>query len=692
MIDILDPEWDRMPRLEVTGTATAIERGWSIPTNAGRLLLTAYAAGIFRLQVGDVDLPDYGILIAAPDTPPDVVATENDDGWTVSSQGSALSINRDGRFALDRGDRTILTSSTDGRFGERSRLPSVARLDCTQWFASLALGTGDAVYGLGEKWGRLNRRGQLVMSWAADPQGATAEASTKNSPFAWSPRGWGVFVHTPGKVVHGVGFAQWSLRSYGLVIDDGVLDLFFMAGADGTEILERYTVLTGRPSTPPLWSLGAWHNIGNDELAREAGRLRTDGVAGDVLALAQSVQIKPGDHKNAHDQDLRLCEWDTPWVSLDDPLHDELAAKKWLLRDGSTGNPYRHRIDKHCADGGLIDFTHPDAFAYWRDRQRERMAAGADVLASGFVGPIAENAVAFNGDDGLRLHNVYSLLHNRCLFEAAENRGVGNSVVFGQAGWAGSQRFPVQRGGDPDADWEGLAASLRGGLSWGLSGGPCYAATLADNLSDERVYVRWIQAATFCSHLYLQHLTSGQPVEFGSQTKTIVQRFIELRYQLLPYIEGTLAECTATGLPAMRAMPLAFPTESEGWAFDTQYMFGPDLLIVPVVTPDGRVRAYIPKGTWVDFWTDEHVEGGRRLDLSVPDDHIPVFVREGAVLPFGPSVLHTDELGGRTRIKRLVVYGEPRHAPCLAKHSINVLGDRLSGVPENVVVERIGAP
>lgn len=696
MIDLLDPDWGRMPKLTVVGDATVVERGWSIPTNAGQLVLTAHAAGIFRLRLGDAQPPDYGLLMTTPDEPPFAEMVKSDAVWQVTAQGSALSIDENGRIALKRGDHTFLRSSDVSQHTNRIGLPPISQIDSDRWFTSLALGTGDAVYGLGEKWGRLNRRGQMVVSCTANAQGAMADASSKNCPFAWSPRGWGVFAHTPGNVVHGVGFAQWSHRAYGLFVDDAVLDLFFMVGTDGAEILERYTVLTGRPASLPLWSLGVWHNSNADGPAAASDLLRTDGTPGDVLIVDDTEKSPAPVNDHAHKRDFRLCDLDTPLIPATDPLHAELAAKGWLLKDGATGKPYHHIFDAAAGqiEGGLIDLTHAEAFSYWRDRQCDRMASHVDVMAADFVGPIPDHVVASNGDTGRRLHNVYPLLHTRCLHDAAERHGRGEPIVFSQTGWAGSQRNPVQRGGDPDGDWEGLAASLRGGLSWGLSGGPCYVMDVAsgfDMQPDPAVHLRRLQAATFCSHLAFRLKNSAGMRLFDDRTRAIAHRFLDLRYQLLPYIEGTMAEATAAGLPAMRAMPLAFPTESEGWAFDTQYMFGPDLLVVPVVTPAGRVRAYVPKGNWVNFWTDEQISGGRRLDLSVPDEHIPVFVREGAVLPFGPTIQHTDQLGGRTRIERLVVYGTPRHAPCLARHSITVLGDRLSGVPEGVVVELINS-
>ena len=660
MIDLLNPDWDQAQRVRPSGGSRRIEGGWSLATSVGTLRLTAYASGIFRLRLGDADAPDYGILIDGPAVPPPTDIADAGGRWSVSAQGNTITVDRDARLALDRGERTILASQPAGASSATARLPWLARMDDGSWFLALGLGSGDAVYGLGEKWGRLNKRGQLVTSWIASPNGATGESSYKNSPFAWSPRGWGVFVHTPGRVVHGVGFAQWSNRAYGILVEDAALDVFLIAGADGAEILERYTVLTGRPAATPLWSLGVWHGwTGGDGLAETAERLRRQGVPGDVLvsdlaAGPDETERPAAEHHRARGLGFRICAPE--------------------------------------AGQAIVDLADPKAYAALRDRQRERFESGVDVLVPAASAAVDAPDMATSGQGGAGIHNLHHLLHNRCLFEAAAKYAHGRPLVFSRTGWAASQRYPVQRGGDAALDWEGLSATLRGGLSWGLSGGACYAGDLGADARawpEEMLYARWIQVAVFFSHVCLRSYGPGLPDALSAETRAMLDRHLALRYRLLPYVEGVLAEATATGLPVMRAMPLAFPTESEGWAFDIQFMFGPDMLIVPVATPDNRVRAYLPQGNWIDFWTDEVVAGGRRLDLTAAEDHIPVFVREGAVLPFGPSVRHTGELDDQTRIERLVVYGEPKHAPCLARHGITVLGDRLQGVPEGVVVELI---
>ena len=721
-LDTLSPKWSALPPIEAVGRPSAGKGVVAIPTSVGPMTVAAVAPGVYRLRLGEATPPDYGILVRDP-AAIDAAIRIGDDEVEIGTDRSTLTIQLAPiKFTLTRGEEAIFGSTRDGHFTRPHRLPPFARLD-DGWFAAFGLDSGEAVYGLGEKWGPLNRRGQLVVSKAVDSLGVNEEISYKNCPFAWSPDGWGVFVHTPGQVTHGVGFAQWSHRAYGVAVEDSVLDLFIIAGADPAEVIGRYTDLTGRTTIPPLWSLGVWlskaYYKDADELLATARAVRERGVPCDVIVLDGrawldtrtrfAFEFDPArypDPKAVTDQihalDLKLCCWEYPLISVHHPLFDELAERGWLLRHRDTGQPYRFSWDPEpfgtvltpLPDSGLIDLTHPDAYAYWRDRHNDLFDLGVDVIKSDFGEQVPDEAIAANGDDGRRLHSVYPLLYNRCVFEATEARTPGEGLVFGRSGWAGSQRYPMQWGGDPQSDWEGLAASLRGGLSWGLSGVPCYATDIGGFYGaqpDAELFVRWTQAAVFSSHMRFHGIGPREPWAFGEEAETIVRAFIDLRYRLLPYTQGMLAEARDTGLPCMRAMALAFPDDPAAWAFDNQFMFGPDLMVVPVLQPGGRVRCYLPPGSWHDFWTGEVIGGGRAIEMVAPLDRLPLYGRSGGVLPLGPVVAHTGELAGRDRVDALKLFGRPDRAPCLADDAIGFedrggQGVALTGVPAAVEV------
>jgi len=688
----VEPDWSRIPALEVTGPAERVSPGVvQLPTSAGPLLVTALEFGV-RLRLGAGELPAYPILVAEPAERPlslhrglGLGGGETQmswDGFVLKLLHAPLS------FVLEKDGVVVQRSATDGHFVRPHRLPPFARLE-SGWFASLDLASGEPVYGLGEKWGPLDKRGQYLRSAVFDALGVNAERSYKNAPFAWSPQGWGVFAHTPGTVHHGLGHPLWSVRAYGLAVEDEALDLFVMAGKTPADLIAAYTGLTGRPPVPPFWSLGvilskAYYRDA-DELLSVAREVRERGMPCDTITLDGrawqdtatrfAFEWDPSrypDPKPVLDEvkrlGLRVCVWEYPLVSVTNPLFDEMSERGWLLKDRRNGLTYRYRWDLEpfgkiltpLPESGIVDFTHPEAYAYWRDRHRDLFALGVDMIKSDFGEQVEDDCLAHNGDTGARLRNVYPLLYNSCVYEAAERYCASGAFLFARSAWAGSQRFPMGWGGDPQADWEGLAGSLRGGLSWGLTGAPFYATDIGGFYADRRdaeLYVRWTQAAVFSSHIRFHGIGAREPWSYGAEAAGASMKALELRGRLLPYIWKTVEQACETGLPCQRPMVLAFPGDRATWAFEEQFMFGEDLLVAPVIRPGGAVEVYLPHGRWHGFPEGATLEGGRVHRLTLALDEWAVFARDGAEIPMGPAIRHTGELGDRPVTEALLRFG-----------------------------------
>jgi len=242
-----------------------------------------------------------------------------------------------------------------------------------------------------------------------------------------------------------------------------------------------------------------------------------------------------------------------------------------------------------------------------------------------------------------------------------------------------------------------------------MSGAPYYSHDVGGFYGpkpDPELYVRWAQAGVMASHLRFHGTTAREPWEFGDEAERVVRAWLEWRYRLLPYLEACAAEAHRTGLPVARAMPLAFPDDVLARGFDEQYMLGPSLLVAPVVRAGGRADVYLPRGAWVDLSEEplraapgggphRVIEGGGVVNEVVPLDRIPLYGREGAVLPLGPAAQHTAEFGSGPGIAALCVFGLPRldlAIPGLAPRAGAAdAGMRVIEVPESASVHAYGA-
>lgn len=676
------PQWNHIPQLAIVGLAQLTENNLvKLNTEHGCLSVSLLDIGA-RFQIGELRNFDYKMLKKVPPAQP--ISLQTSDSQTViSSQQYRLVIEHSPfNFHLYQGQDLVQRSPSDGHFVRQFRLPPLAKID-DAWFISLELGSSEPVYGLGEKWGKLDKRGQLIRSYNHDALGVNAEISYKNVPFSWSPEGWGVFVHTPSPVTQGVGYAPWSQRAYGILVEDPCLDLFVLAAASPAAMLDTYTELTGKAPTPPDWSLGVilskayYKDV--PELIATAKAVRAHNMPCDVITLDgrawqdtdtrfafewdKSRYLDPAaviDELKA--MNFKICIWEYPMISIDNPLFQTLADKGWLIKDKRSGKAFLYDWDMSAfgevltplPQSGILDFTHPEAYSFWRDSHKPLFDLGIDMIKADFGEQIEDpNMLAANGESGDALHNIYTLLYNRCVYEAAQMYSKNGPFIFSRSSWIGSQCYPAQWGGDPQADWGGLAASLRGGLSWGLSGAPFYATDVGGFYKDTRdaeLFVRWIQASVFSAHIRLHGIGQREPWAYGEQAELAANKALALRYQLIPYLKNAMQQAHDSGLPVQRAMVLAFPDDKAAWHFEDQYMFGDDILVAPCLQPGGKVEFYLPKGQWLMFNHDTSFSGGQVHTLVLELDQMAVFVKAGKKIPLGQSVEHIGQINTKQPI------------------------------------------
>jgi alpha-D-xyloside xylohydrolase len=675
-------------------------------TDAGTLEIGFWDEDIVRLRLGDAEVNQYPIIVGKPAGKPVVYSFEEGVHLIRCGRGElrlepAGPAGEEPETAFNltflHNGRTVVQPSPDGHFVRRFRIPPFARIE-KGWFFSIGLQPGAPIYGFGEKYGSLDKRGQQLVSWAEDALGVNAEVCYKNAPFCWTPcgshdsdgsAGYGVFIHTTARVTHGAGYPQWSNWSYAALVEDEVLDVFFIAGDTPADLIRRYTDITGRTKNVPLWSLGNWISRAyykTFEEAEEVARtIRDRQIPCDVYTLDGRAWLDtdsrfyfewdasryPEPEKFIavmRELNLKLCVWEYPLCSVENSKYKDFEANSWFLKD-KQGNTYQYEFDLSpfgkvltpLPKSGLLDFTVADAARWWYEQHRKLHEMGVDVFKVDFGEQTPEDAYASNGDSGVQYHNALPLLYNQTCFQASEDH-FGEGLVWSRSGWAGSQRFAMQWGGDPQASWNGLAGSIIGGQSWAFTGGPFYSHDIGGFYGgppDPELYVRWLQAGVFGPFCRIHGIGPREPWYFGDEAERIVKEWLAIRYRLIPYLQRQVLEAAESGLPVMRGMALAFPGDRRTWNFELQYMLGDHLLVAPILQPGGHVTVCLPEGGWYDFFTGERREGGQVLKMQMPRDRMPVYVREGAVLAEGPAVQHTGELHAENRLERIRIFGMP---------------------------------
>lgn len=528
-------------------------------------------------------------------------------------------------------------------------------------------------FGFGERMDFLDRRGKKLALNVGRGQGRphiigaynVLEANYSPVPFFMSTHGYGIFFHNAYPTTWDMGHS--SNDYYQFSAEGGELDYYFIYGPDFPAILDRYTGITGKSPMLPKFALGlhvgtysggTWGHeaeTSTDYVVGLAKKFRELQIPLDVLHLDSTWRIF-GENGG---KGATTFEWRE---TFDDPkaMFDSLYA----LNLNMVGLHLRPRFD-NGKNLRLLDaaqkkgFTYPEmdnpgefvnffdqrAVDWWWENGVMRVAEqGAMFLKTDEGSAFGHKAnesdkIGPQGEEIEALHNLFPIAYAKAPFEKFQEYNQIRGMNQTREGYAGIQRFPYIFAGDWPSEWQYFEPVIKAGLNIGLSGVGNWAHCMGgfEHVADPELYIRWCQFGLLSpiAHLFgMEHPNYKEPWNYGQEALRIFKQYDELRYSLVPYLYSTSYQMHSTGKPMMRA--LVFDNQEDGNVFEItdQYMLGERIMVCPVTIKGAQTRVvYLPKGKWTDYWTGKEYDGRQYINVLCPIEQVPIFIKEGAIIP-----------------------------------------------------------
>lgn len=508
--------------------------------------------------------------------------------------------------------------------------------------AAFSLSPGEKIFGCGESFKGLDKRGQKVVLWTDDANGVQNESIYKPIPFFMSSRGYGMFMHTSSPIT--CDFGRYFNSVTNLMIGDEALDLFVFLG-EPKDILNAYTDLTGKAEMPPLWTFGLWMSrityFSEADGRKVAADLRKNRIPADVIHFDtgwfetdwrcdyQFSKSRFDDPKkmisDLKAMGLHTCLWQLPYFVPKNPLFQEIIDKGLYVKNGKGNLPY---------EDAVLDFSNPATVEWYQDKIAGLLKLGVGAIKVDFGEAAPNNGIFASGRSGFYEHNLYPLRYNKTVADITRKVN-GESIIWARSAWAGSQRYPLHWGGDAGNTDNAMASTLRGGLSFGLSGFTFWSHDIGGfvNRTPEELYRRWLPFGMLTSHSRTHGAPPKEPWLYNEDFNTAFRLADEMKYKLMPYIYAQSKYASENGLPMVRALFVEYPHDAGSWLVDDEYLFGSDMLVAPLFEAKTTGRnVYLPEGKWIDYQTGKVYNGGWN---AIEAGKIPVIilVHDGAVIP-----------------------------------------------------------
>ncbi|MBT2688999.1 glycoside hydrolase family 31 protein [Bacillus sp. ISL-47] len=644
------------------------EKGVTILTESGEFKVLFYREDIVRFFInffGDPQLGKSPAIISSP-IDAEFFLDEQHDVLRISTAALNIAINKFPiRIKVSDSKGRLLVNESEKGMGYKRRTKEVI---CFK-----EMDERDHFYGFGEKTGFLNKRGEKLFMWNSDvyaPHNPETDPLYQSVPYFMTLRDG----HAHGLFFNNTFKSTFDLRTeqtaYSFSAEGGQMDYFIMAGPAPKEVLEQYTYLTGRMPIPPKWAIGYHQSRYSYESEKEVRELANTflekAIPLDVIYLDIHYMDEyrvftfdknrfPNPQKlvqDLKDKGIRIVPIVDPGVKEDPEYY---VYQEGIIEDHFCkyleGNIYFG--DVWPGNSAFPDFTDSKVRKWWGIKHKFYSDLGIEGIWNDMNEPAVfndtktmDNKVMHRNDGDPKthreLHNLYGLYMGEATYTGMKEQLNGKRpFLLTRAGYSGVQRYAAVWTGDNRSFWEHLQMSLPMVMNLGLSGIPFSGPDVGGFAHDSNgeLLARWTQVGAltpyFRNHSALGFLRQ-EPWSFGEKYEKIIKKYIELRYKWLPHLYNLFAEASQKGLPIMRPLMMEFPSDKNTYNISDQFMIGDNVICAPILQPSQTHRSiYLPKGRWVDYWTDEILEGDKYHLIEADLDTLPLFIKTGTFIVHG---------------------------------------------------------
>ncbi|NHJ87102.1 MAG: DUF5110 domain-containing protein [Asgard group archaeon] len=652
----------------------------------GYLEIKVITESIWRIRASKSPLQkDHYSWAASPIETPFNLKVNLDLGYYVIKVDKNISQKNDLLIKINENNGAILFEKMDGEVLSQD-IKAISWSKRKRWAATHKKATvNELQIGFGERTGSLAKNGRKMIFWNTDPRiyHKTNDPLYQSEPIQISVRengsAYGIFYDNHHYSLIKIDKKKQSKVSY--FTEQEPICYYFFSGPSLKDVIQQLTLINGRISLPPRWILGhqqcRWSYYPEEQVRAIASTFRDKQIPCDCIHLdidymdgyrsfTWNKERFPNPKKlidDLHLEGFNIVVNTDPGLKIDTNwnIYNEGVKNNYFCKL-PNGKLYTSKVwPGKCV---FPDFIKHEVRTWWGSLFNSLVEVGVDGFWLDMNEPVTftikgtfPNKVQHHMIDKdvshREAHNIYGLNMARATRQGIDSlRPNIRNFIFTRSCYASIQKYAASWTGDNYSDWIGLQQSLPMIINMGLCGQSIVAADIGgfyQNCTPE-LLTRWYQLGIFypmCRNHSSAGTVSQEPWAFGEEIEQIVKKYIELRYQLTPYLYYYTWEASRTGLPIMRPLFMEFPNDIEAYNkkwFDTEFMFGERILIAPILNkmPNDNSSAkreiYLPQGTWIDFWSKEILKGGTVIEKEFSLDQLAIFVKAGSIIPTNPVV------------------------------------------------------